>query len=88
MMHATSLDFASIGGTLEEMELLAVVGIDLDVTLEEAIDRRSPGFLQTFCNANGSVLERKAGSPAFGMYLVLVWVFLLQPEDRLLHPSR
>ena len=39
MANATSLDFASFGGTLEEMELLAIVGIDLDVALEEAVDR-------------------------------------------------
>jgi hypothetical protein len=37
--NTTSLDFASFGGTLEEMELLAVIGINLDVALEETVDR-------------------------------------------------
>jgi hypothetical protein len=57
MTNATSLDFASFGGTLEEMERLAIVGVDLDVTLEEAVDGRAPGFLETFFNAVRSAPE-------------------------------
>lgn len=80
MVNTASLDLASFGGTLEEMELSAIMCINLDVALEETIDRGLPGFLQTFCNTNGSVPERKGGS-ASRTYLALVQVFPLQAES-------
>jgi hypothetical protein len=55
--NTTSLDFASFGGTLEEMEGSAIVSVDLDVTLEEAVDGRAPGFLKTFFNTVRSAPE-------------------------------
>lgn len=63
MANATPLGLASLGGTLEEMKLLAIIGINLDVTLEETVDRWSPGFLQTFCNANISTWIRRSSNP-------------------------
>jgi len=38
-VNATPPDFASLGGTLEEMKLSAIIGINLDVALEETVDR-------------------------------------------------
>jgi len=39
MVNAAPLDFALLGSTLEEMKLLAIIGINLGVTLEETVDR-------------------------------------------------
>jgi hypothetical protein len=64
MTNATPLDFASLGGTLEEMKLSAIIGINLDVALEETIDRWLPGFLQTFYNKNISTwMGRRSSNP-------------------------
>jgi hypothetical protein len=38
-VNTTPLDFALLGGTLEEMKLSAIIGINLDVAFEETVDR-------------------------------------------------
>jgi hypothetical protein len=37
--NTAPLDFASLGSTLEEMKLSAIISLNLDVALEETIDR-------------------------------------------------
>jgi len=54
MVNSTTLDFAAFGSALEKMECLIVFSVDLDIALEEAINRQAPGFLHVFCSTSGS----------------------------------
>lgn len=53
--NPTTLDFAASGSALEEMEDSIPLSADLDIALEETIDRRAPDFLQAFCTTSRSV---------------------------------